>query len=251
MAVSVVSHGHGAMLHEMLHALSALHSPVITRVVVTLNMPEPDPPAPPQGWPFALQIIRNVRRQGFGMNHNQALADAREALVCILNPDVSWGVRDPFAVLARVAMGAGVGCAYPEQRNAADCLQDCERELPTPQALWMRYIRGRVETRVDWVNGACMVLPRQAWEAVGGFDEGYFMYCEDVDLCLRLRLAGLALTRAPVQVRHDGQRASHRGIRALGWHIRSLLRLWRSPAYREARRLLRETGGSEGRIGAP
>lgn len=78
---------------------------------------------------------------------------------------------------------------------------------------------------MEWVNGACMVLPRTAWEAVDGFDEGYFMYCEDVDLCLRLRLAGLALVRAPAQVQHVGQRASRRALRPL-WCVRSLLRLW-------------------------
>ncbi|MHB1409853.1 MAG: hypothetical protein ACYCXC_09705 [Acidovorax defluvii] len=64
------------------------------------------------------------------------------------------------------------------------------------------------------------------------------MYCEDVDLCLRLRLAGLALVRAPVQVVHAGQRASHRRWAHLRWHVQSLLRLWRSPVYRQACQLL-------------
>ena len=117
----------------------------------------------------------------------------------------------------------------------------------------MRYALGRRETRVDWINGACMVLPRSAWEAVGGFDESYFMYCEDVDLCLRLRLAGLALVRAPVQVLHDGQRASHRRVRAFGWHVSSLLRLWRSPVYKAALSLclLRRSTDAVDRVDAP
>ena len=241
------------MLHKLLHALSTLQSPVVTRVVVTLNVPEADPPVPSLGWPFVLQIIRNLRGQGFGTNHNCALAEGPEELVCILNPDVSWGTVDPFIVLARAALGGGVGCAYPEQRDGAGGLQDFERELPTPGALWMRYALGRRETRVDWINGACMVLPRSAWEAVGGFDESYFMYCEDVDLCLRLRLAGLALVRAPVQVLHDGQRASHRRVRAFGWHVSSLLRLWRSPVYKAALSLclLRRSTDAVDRVDAP
>jgi N-acetylglucosaminyl-diphospho-decaprenol L-rhamnosyltransferase len=71
---------------------------------------------------------------------------------------------------------------------------------------------------------------------VEGFDEGYFMYCEDVDLCLRLRLQGLTLSKAPARVIHAGQRNSHRRLRHLMWHLRSLLRLWTSVAYREIQR---------------
>ena len=59
-----------------------------------------------------------------------------------------------------------------------------------------------------------------------------------MDLSLRLRLAGWRLLRAPVQVEHAGTRASHRQLRHLAWHVRSLLRLWRSPVYAQARSLL-------------
>jgi len=72
---------------------------------------------------------------------------------------------------------------------------------------------------------------------MGGFDERYFMYCEDVDLCLRLRLAGLRLVRAPVSVVHAGRGASRRSAVHLAWHVRSLLRLWCSRSFWAACRL--------------
>ena len=253
LVISVVSHGHAALVRPLLEALARLSSATVSRVVLTHNVPESDPPAPPGGWPFELQIRRNVRPAGFGANHNRALASAREPFVCVLNPDVALQDGDPFAALVQAAGGAGVGCAYPRQLNAAGQVQDSERTLPTPLALWRRRVLGRhpgAGAPVEWVNGACMVLPRAAWEAMGGFDEGYFMYCEDVDLCLRLRLAGLTLVRAPAQVQHAGQRASARAWRPLWWHVRSLLRLWRSPVYRSARRLLLRDTVPAGRIGA-
>jgi hypothetical protein len=128
-------------------------------------------------------------------------------------------------------------------------VQDSERELPTPLALWRRRVRGQSETRVDWVNAACLVLPRSVWQSLGGFDEGYFMYCEDVDLCLRLRQAGWSLARAPVRVVHAGQRASHRRWDHLRWHVASLWRLWRSPAYRWANECLQSGKMGAGNIG--
>lgn len=239
LVVSVVSHGHGALVQNLLHDLARLQAPGVVRVVLTLNLPEADPVPSTGGWPFVLHVVRNAVPAGFGANHNRALAGASEAFVCVLNPDVVLARDDPFSTLVQAAAAPGVGAAYPLQVDAQGCPQDSERALPTPGALWRRRVLHRHETHVHWVNAACLVLPRAAWESVGGFDERYFMYCEDVDLCLRLRLAGLQLVRAPVQILHAGQRASHRRWSHLQWHVRSLLRLWRSPVYRQARQLLR------------
>ncbi len=251
--VSVVSHGHGPAVQSLLCALAEgvqVAASSVRRVVLTLNVPEPEPLPPPDGWPFVLQIVRNSLPLGFGANHNRALAAADEPFVCVLNPDVVLTGGDPFAALVQAAAAPGTGCAYPVQVNAQGQLQDSERELPTPQALWRRRALGRREVRVDWVNAACLVLPQPVWQAVGGFDESYFMYCEDVDLCLRVRLAGLALVQAPVQIEHSGQRASHQRWTHLRWHLSSLWRLWRSPVYRQARLLCRGAAQRPGAMGA-
>lgn len=249
LVVSVVSHGHGALVQTLLNDLASLCGATVRRVVLTQNLPEPEPVPPPQGWPFVLQCVKNGIPLGFGSNHNRALAGASEPFVCVLNPDIGLDGRDPFAQLTEAAAQPGTGCAYPVQLDAQGRLQDSERELPTPSALWRRRLLRRRETRVDWVNAACLVLPTTVWRAVGGFDEAYFMYCEDVDLCLRVRLQGWSLVRVPVQVVHAGQRASHRRWSHLRWHVRSLLRLWRSPAYGRARLLLRGETGGAGTIG--
>lgn len=249
LVVSIVSHEHGSMVHELIWTLARLNAGVIARVVLTLNMPEAEPAPPAEGWPFALQIIRNPQPAGFGTNHNRALAGAAEPFVCVLNPDVELAGCDPFVALVRAAAMPGTGCAYPGQLDDQGRLQDSERELLTPWVLLRRRVMGRGETKADWVNAACLVLPQPVWQALGGFDEAYFMYCEDVDLCLRLRLAGLALVRAPVQVVHAGRRASQRRWVHLRWHVQSLLRLWRSPVYRQACQLLRAKDKGAGTIG--
>ncbi len=239
LVVSIVSHGHAQLVQALLHALAQRCAGSVTRVVLTLNVPEPPPQAPAHGWPFTLEVRHNTRPLGFGSNHNQALAHAAEAFVCVLNPDVALcpDGADPLAALVSAAHAPGVGCAYPLQVDAQGRLQDSERALPTLAALWQRRVRGRGEQRLDWVNGACLVLPRPVWQALGGFDTRYFMYCEDVDLCLRLRLQGCQLVRAAAQVQHQGSRASRRAWQPLAWHIHSLLRLWASPVFWRARTL--------------
>jgi len=235
--VSVVSHGHGAAVRALLADLARGSAGVVTRVVLTLNAPgEPDPVDADAPWPFALRVRRNAWAQGFGANHNRALQGADEAFVCVLNPDVRLPA-EPFVGLTRLAGAPGVGAAYPLQLDDDGRGQDSERALPTPLALWRRRMLGRGGACVDWVNAACLVLPLPVWRRMGGFDERYFMYCEDVDLCLRLRLAGLRLVRAPVSVVHAGRRASRRSAVHLAWHVRSLLRLWCSRSFWAACRL--------------
>lgn len=228
--VSVVSHGHGEQVQALLEQLARNSAAHIARVVVTHNVPEPALREPANGWPFQLQLVFNSRPQGFGTNHNQALHGAQEPFVCVLNPDVALiAGQEPFEALLQAASLPGVGCAYPQQVDKLGLPQDCERETPTPLALWRRWVLRRPQRRVDWVNAACIVLPLPIWQTVKGFDEAYFMYCEDVDLCLRVRLAGGRLQRAEARVVHAGQRASHHQFWHLLWHVSSLLRLWRSP----------------------
>lgn len=239
LAVSIVSHGHGPLVQELLLDLAQHSGAGIARVILTLNIPEPPPQAPTGGWPFVLELRHNTHPLGFGPNHNRALAGATEPFVCILNPDVKLHATDPFPALMQTAAQTSVGCAYPLQLDAQGRHQDSERSLPSPWQVLRRRLRCHPAppATVEWVNGACLVLRRSVWQALGGFDEGYFMYGEDVDLCLRLRLQGLQLARAPAHIEHTGQRASRRAWRPFWWHVRSLMRLWRSPVYKAAQQL--------------
>ena len=246
LAVSIVSHGHGAQVSDLLHQLARLCGTSITRVVLTINTPEPGlpPPAPEGGWPFAVEVVHNARPQGFGANHNCALAQAPEGFVCILNPDVVLLTEagDVMASLRQAAASASAGIAYPVQVDSAGIEQESRRELTTPLSLLRRRLLGHKQQRTDWVNAACIVLPTHVWHEIGGFDERFFMYCEDVDLCIRVQLAGWSMVAVPVHIVHAGERASSRRWTHFRWHVQSLCELWRSPAYAKALRRLRLSG---------
>jgi GT2 family glycosyltransferase len=78
----------------------------------------------------------------------------------------------------------------------------------------------------------CLVFKTQTYRDIGGFDERFHMYCEDVDICLKIHLKGgyVSWIQSAVIV-HDAQRTSRRNWRYLIWHVTSLLRLFGSPAY--------------------
>lgn len=254
LSVSIVSHGHGAAVIALLEQLSALIQRGGTgprRVFLTVNCPEPELVSHVRDarWPFRLVLLENPAPAGFGANHNRAFERDQSlgasAVFGVLNPDIRLLGGHPFSdMLAVFAATPEAACVYPRQVDTSGAAQDHERLLPTPARLLRRYLLGRpqevpaqAQAAADWVNAAFVLLRSTALAQIGGFDERYHMYGEDVDLCLRLRLAGWTLMRADsVVVEHVAQRASHRDLRHLAWHLASLLRLWRSPAYRRFRR---------------
>jgi len=237
MTVSLVSHGHGGpqgLVDGLLARLSTSAAPWIDRVILTQNLPEVEPSPPPGGWAFTLDLRRNSAPLGFGANHNRALAGATTPYLAILNPDLAWR-QPPWPALTRsLEREAGAGLAYPVLLNADGSVQDNQRAVLTPAALWRRRVLGRPEARVDWVSAAFWLLRREAFEQLGGFDERYRMYCEDTDFCLRLRLAGWSMARADgAVVTHAAQRATFRSAWHLRQHLVSLARLWSGPVLRD------------------
>ena len=121
------------------------------------------------------------------------------------------------------------GKAEPEQHRA----------IITPHEILVRRRPGYVRPAVPhWIPGLFMLFRSEAYRQIGGFDERFFMYGEDFDICARLRLAGWKLSIAEhLQTRHDAQRASHSSKRHLYWHLTSLLKVWSSAAFWRYRRL--------------
>lgn len=250
--VSIVSHGHRAQVDALLAQLAQLQNADLRRVILTRNVPEPKSAAPDEvspdrsGWPFELHRIDNSMAAGFGANHNRAFdEDTRLGAsdhFAVVNPDVRL-VGDPFPALTDALAHPDAGCAYPRQVDEHGQPQDHERTLPSPLALLERHLGthrqpGSSSARPDWVNAAFLLFRHRTFAALGGFDTRYHMYCEDVDLCLRLQLRGHKLVCATQAiVVHVGQRASRHVGPHLGWHLASLWRLWNSEAYRDFKRL--------------
>jgi N-acetylglucosaminyl-diphospho-decaprenol L-rhamnosyltransferase len=245
--ISLVSHGHGTLVLMALESLavSLQSSPLKLCVCLTLNLPEPDLERSlhARDWPFALKFIRNATPLGFGANHNQAFARCQSPWFAVVNPDIVWPAGDAsfWDALKQDTWPALVGMVCPLQSDADGIQQDFARKLMTPLGLvervWSRW-RGLAPSGVaisvaqaDWVNGACMFFRAQAFAELKGFDERYFMYCEDTDICLRLQLAGWSMQGVEWAVVHDARRNTGRSWRHLVWHLRSLWRLWTSETF--------------------
>lgn len=226
LTVSIVSHHHGDFVIKLLRDMSKLTAGDIRHVILTLNLPEAEPDPPSSGWPFKITIVRNVTPKGFSANHNAAFVYCSTEAFCILNPDIRILSGNPFKEGLKILSQPNCGIAYVRQVGKNGAEQDYKREIPTPFALMRRWVLNKPKKKIDWVNGAFMIIRSEVFRAMNGLDECFYMYCEDTDFCLRIRARGLELCEAPATILHEAHYSSRKKIQHLYWHISSLIRLW-------------------------
>ena len=227
--VSVVSHAQRDLVQDLLADLARLGRAGLD-VIVTLNVAE-EPPAVPPG--LAVEIARNSARKGFGANHNAAFRRATGAIFCVLNPDIRLSA-DPFGALVAELADPRVGVAAPLVVDAAGEPEDSARRFPSARTLAAKLLglAPRLDYPIateafspDWVAGMFLAFRREVFAAVDGFDERYFLYYEDVDLCRRLRELGFDVRLVPgARVIHLARRESRSSFRHLRWHLASVTR---------------------------
>jgi N-acetylglucosaminyl-diphospho-decaprenol L-rhamnosyltransferase len=189
-----------------------------------------------------VEVIRRSSNDGFGAAANTGIRSTSSSLVALLNPDIRFSHDDVPARLAHRFADPRVGLAAPKLLLPGGMAQDSARAVPTPLDLILRRrlqrVRGAIRpaqvATVPWVVGACVVLRRCAFDDVGGFDERFFLYFEDVDLCVRLSHAGWKVLMDPeVSVLHHHRAASRKSIfgRSTRQHVRSAIRFYRTHPY--------------------
>jgi N-acetylglucosaminyl-diphospho-decaprenol L-rhamnosyltransferase len=242
--ISIISHKQAHLVLQLLRDIQQFCLHRNPEVTLTINVEE-EIPFQEKDFDFRIRIFKNQSPKGFGANHNQAFHLSTSDFFCIANPDVRL-VQDPFKLLAPIATNQNIGVIAPLIMNRDQHVEDSARKLPTPFRLIKRVLAPKEENKLDyslineplfpdWLAGIFMVFPGSVFKTMKGFDERYFLYFEDVDLCSRLRLAGYKVVIDPsVKIIHEARRDSHRHLRYLYWHISSGLRFFSSPVFWKA-----------------
>ena len=184
-------------------------------------------------------LVRSMDNRGYGAGLNIGVQQTRHDLVLCLNPDTYFVDSDVLGVWhlfeRQRSLGlAGLDLRYPSgerqfsARREYSLLDILLRRTPLGRWPIGRSITDRHLMKnawdggifdADWVMGTGFIVRREAFDAVGGMDTDFFLYMEDVDICLRLRAAGWQVAAVPgVYLVHDHQRAS--GRKLMSWAAR-------------------------------
>ncbi|MDV7271833.1 glycosyltransferase family 2 protein [Thioclava sp. A2] len=231
--ISIVSHGHQHMLMEN----SLLAASDDFRIFVRENIPERDRVVPDE-----VSYSLNLRKAGFGSNHNKTFETAQpnpDDWFVICNPDI---IATPEQVrqLLTQAEAEGVELAAPMLwNNKTDRFDHNVR--PRVRLLYLmlsfvgmpgpsRYSAGQLEKlqTSDWASGAFLAIKAGLFRKLGGFDDRYFMYMEDVDFCRRAELLGARVRYfGNVRMIHNAARDNRRLFsRSFLNHLRSAMRFF-------------------------
>jgi hypothetical protein len=236
-SVIIVAADSGPLLLQCIERALASVAPV--EIIVVDNASEDGIPADAAAryaQESRFRLIANADNRGFGPACNQGAADALGEALLFLNPDCLIE-RDTVAALRAISAGdASIGLLGADVRTpeGAPARGNRRRDPTVRRAAMTLSGLARFESRspafagiemppasgapgvepVDAVSGACMLVPRDAFERVGGFDEAYFLHVEDLDLCRRIRESGRAVAIAnAVRIVHaQGSSSRHRPL---------------------------------------
>lgn len=170
----------------------------------------------------ANKILHNSQNLGFGRANNIGSRHAKGKHIAFVNPDITF-IEDTLKILLNeLKANTRIGLIGPKLIQGGKTVTSAMKkstiisialgQFTRPLAKKLRlktagsfYIDQDSPTFCDWVYGSFMMLPRKVFEAVGGFDEQYFMYAEEADLCLSVKKAGYLVKYFPVtKVEHVG-----------------------------------------------
>jgi N-acetylglucosaminyl-diphospho-decaprenol L-rhamnosyltransferase len=237
-AAIVVSHGNAAELERTLPALA----PQVDELLVIQNLPEPKPAGP--------RVLENTRPLGFAANVNLGVRETGGELVVTVNPD-AVPQTGAIAELRRfMEARPRCGIAGPRMVYPDGTWQPSRRAFPTVVGTLVRRTPLRLlrdpyrhqarhynlddrptgPIEADWMLGGFLMLRRTMLEELGGLDEGFRLYGEDIDLCYRAAKAGWERWYVPAAVvEHEHKAVTDRRIltRRTLWHWRGILRFVR------------------------
>jgi N-acetylglucosaminyl-diphospho-decaprenol L-rhamnosyltransferase len=264
-AVVIVNFNTGEWLGRCLDSLERARGELTVDIVVVDNASVDGSADTAEGRP-GVRLVRNDVNRYLSAAWDQGAALTDAPYLLFLNPDTEWwsgaladlvgvAAADPSAGIVGPMLRNSDGTVYPSGRRfpgLADGLGHAFVSLVRPDNRYSRRYRmdgwDRTTARtVDWVSGAAMLIPRAAFDAVGGFDERFPLYAEELDIATRLRDAGWHVVFTPsVEVIHavgvstGGDRRRHRLVvmhsdslfryyarhRADGWRRVTLPSVW-------------------------
>lgn len=197
--------------------------------------------------PADIHLVKNPSNVGFSTAVNQGMALAEGAWTMLLNPDTIVPANSLHSLLqlAHASQGraGALGCLVRNPDGSEQ--RGCRRDIPTPaktlaHSVGLQYLFPSVQFNhtgrplpatpqpVEAISGSCMLLNRQAYDEIAGFDETFFLHFEDLDYCIRLHRARWEVIFVPfISIKHlQGVSSAREPIKVIAHKHNSMLRFF-------------------------
>ena len=185
---------------------------------------------------------------GYGAGHNHAMSSCEGPFHLILNPDVQLAEEAIRLAMEVLTSESSTALLAPTGRRDSGEPEYLAKAYPSVWVLglrafgpaWLKRLSGRALARYEMrdqpnhgevrpitlASGCCMWVRREIFDAVGGFDERFFLYFEDYDLSLKMAQRGQVLEHSQIRVVHHGGEAARKGARHIRWFISGAIRFF-------------------------
>lgn len=136
------------------------------------------------------RVIERTNNGGFGKANNEAMAQVRTPFALLLNPDCDIKPDGLLTLIDALCRYPSAGMVAPQSWRANEKAQKCFRPAFYEPSTKTPYQVADGICCAQWLNGCCLLLRTEAFRQIGGFDESFFLFYEDDDLCLRMQKAG-------------------------------------------------------------
>jgi GT2 family glycosyltransferase len=211
-SVIIISYNSGSLLPSCLHSIFRALGGMDAQVIVFDNgSPNPLSQALKDEY-SQVEWMQSDRNLGFGTACNRAAETARHPFLFFVNPDTLVSIDTFEKIIGSISQKADAGVVGCRILNGDGSLQwACRRSFPSPMgaiyktlglasvfpksrtfgAYNLTYLDPEMEDEVDAVSGSFFCVRKDVYQAVGGFDEDFFLYGEDLDICYRIQKTGL------------------------------------------------------------
>jgi GT2 family glycosyltransferase len=154
---------------------------------------------------FGVRVVRNADNLGYGRANNAGFAVSQARFIHLLNPDSQFVEPDALARLCRAMIAHPAWGLAGNRIVSLDQKHEVRPALTYPGQQHVRRDFSPLPGHIAWVLGASLIVRRDVYAALEGFDPGFFLYCEETDFCLRARERGHEIGFvADATVRHIG-----------------------------------------------
>ena len=221
LSIIIVSYNVKELLRDCLESVASCQLPVASYEIVVVDNNSSDDSCQMVKENFPLvKLIESKKNLGFGKANNLGARDSKGEFIFFLNPDTKVCSDSLGKIVKFFRTRSQAGIVGPRLLNADNSFQPSVGVYPSILSLLLekpidfleRRIRGvrpflgnflikykkfEKPSEVNWVSGAALACRRKVWESLNGFDENFFMYFEDIDLCLRAKKAGWEVYHLP------------------------------------------------------